>query len=431
MADTTWSIWGVAELGCWILHRPYQLPTGRDAEDCIDAHRECGITHLVWELGRSVLTYHSDVPGATSCGVGGHFDEHYESLPAQHQAEMRMYHERCQLRAALTYGKPRGCTIYGRLCMNRHYSPGGPHRSRLAEEHPQWCEVQKDGWLDVTRLCYAIPEYRHERVAILKEAAMIGCDGLFLDFLRQPPMLRYHPALVNPYRERTGKDPRTISLADKERFLDWCRFRAEFVTSLLRELKAVLDPIRQQYDRRIPVQVRVPNDGFEANLIAGLDVITWMKDRLVDELALSELHWMPGYYDWGDRPYIELGREHRVPVYGSSNCLPMQRGSWSGKVNPRGVNPLVLARRALKSLEDGAQGICLYQSDTGVWWPGVPEAIRAMTGEGSLRRYIADERVTRENPVTPENEAFGIDNHSDTQENLCEHESFGPERFWL
>jgi len=315
--------------------------------------------------------------------------------------------------------------------MNRHYSPGGPGRSTFAQNHPEWNEIGKDGWLDTSRLCYAIPEYRQERVAILKEAAEIGCDGLLLDFVRQPPMLRYHPALVNPYRERTGADPRSISLADKERFLDWCRFRAGFVTELLRELKAALDPIRRKYDRRIPVQVRVPNDGFEANLIAGLDVLAWCGEGLIDEIALSELHWMPGYCDWDDRPYIALGKEHALPVFASSNCLPMQRGGWGGKINPRGVNPLVLARRALKSMEDGAQGICLYQSDTGAFWPGMPEAIRAFGEEGTLRAYVADERVVKAHPVTPENREFGIDNHSDTRENLDRHAALGPAAFWL
>jgi len=431
MGDRAWTVWGVAELGCWILHRPSYWPTGHDAEDCIDAHLACGIDRVVWELGRSVLTYHSDVTGATCHGVGRHFDEFYPSLKAQYKGEMLAYRERCQLRAALTYGRSKGCTVYGRLCMNRHYGPGESGRSRFAEVHPQWCEVQKDGWLDPSRLCYAIPEYRQERVAILKEAALVGCDGLFVDFLRQPPMVRYHPALVNPYREKTGRDPRAISLAEKDAFLDWSRFRAQFVTALLRELKAALDPIRAKQGRRIPVQVRVPNDGLEANLIAGLDVRTWLAERLVDELALSELHWMPAYYEWDDRPYIALGREYGVPVFGSSNCLPVQRGGWGGQVNPRGVNPLVLVRRALRSLEDGAQGVCLYQSDTGIWWPEMPEALRAMGGEESLRRYVDDLANVRKYPITPENECFGIDNHSDSLEDLRRLEALGPEKFWL
>ena len=431
MTDLAWTVWGVAELGCWILHRPGYWPTGRDAEDCIDAHIRCGITHIAWDLGRSVLMYHSDLPGATPYGVGRHFEEHYSSARAQHKAEMQVHHERCQLRAALTHGAEHGCTVYGRLCMNRHYSPGGPNRSTFAQNHPEWNEVGKDGWLDTSRLCYAIPEHRKERVEILMEAAEIGCQGLVLDFVRQPPMVRYHPALANAYRERAGADPRAIPPAERDAFLDWCRFRAGYVTELLRELKAALDPLRLRHDRRIPVQVRVPNDGFEANLVAGLDVLRWCEEQLVDQIALSELRWLPGYCDWDDRPYIALGEEHGLPVYASSNCLPMQRGGWGGRVNPRGVNPLVLARRALRSMEQGAGGICLYQSDTGAFWPGMPEAIRAFGDEEMLRRYVADERVVASYPVTPENRDFGIDNHSDTPENLDSAQARDPDAFWL
>ena len=63
-----WSIQGVIELNCWIGHFPHRWPTGHDAEDCIDGHIACNIRGLVWDLGRSVLTYHSDLPGATCAG---------------------------------------------------------------------------------------------------------------------------------------------------------------------------------------------------------------------------------------------------------------------------------------------------------------------------------------------------------------------------
>jgi hypothetical protein len=160
------------------------------------------------------------------------------------------------------------------------------------------------------------------------------------------------------------------------------------------------------------VQVRIPNDGFEANLIAGFDVMTWCREHWIDELALSELHWLDEYRTWDDRPYIHLGEATGIPVYAGSNCLPMQAGGWSGKVNPRGVNPLVLARRALRSLEQGAQGICLYQSDTGVRWPGLPDVLRAFSDEKELRRMTEEPDLISTYPVTPENQDFGIDNHS-------------------
>ena len=406
--DRSWAVWGVAELSCWSGHFRDAWPTGRDAEECIDAHIDCGIRHLVWELGRSVLTYHSDLPGATCCGL----NQLAEAQPAQARAIEAMYRDRCMLRVPLSHARQKGLTVYGRLCMNRHYSPGTPHRSEFAQNHPQWCEIGKDGWLDVTRMCYAVPEVRQERVAILREAAEIGCDGLCLDFCRQPPAVRYHPAFVGPYREKTGRDAHNLSLTDREAYVDWCRFRAESVTQLLRELRDALDPLRERHERPIPVQVRVPNDGLEANLIAGLDVLGWCEDGLVNELALSELHWLKEYQEWSDIPYLELGRRSGVAVHASSSCLPVQAREWSCRVNPRGVNPWVLAQRALRSFKAGADGISLYQSDTGVRWPGLPEALRAMADPAVLRAFVDDAEIAARYPLTEQNQDFGIDNHS-------------------
>ena len=404
-----WTVQGVIELGCWIGHFPSRWPTGRDAEDCIDAHVACNIRHLVWELGRSVLSYHSDLPGATCAGflddalLGG----------AQARAVAAMYRERCQLRAALQYGREQGCTAYGRLCMNRHYSPGTAHRGQFAQNHPQFLEMLRDGRLDISRLCFGVPEYRRERIDILVEAARIGCEGLCLDFCRQPPAVRYHPSFVNPWREQTGSDPRELTLSrNRDDFLAWSAFRAQSVTALLAELKAELDPLRERYDRRIPVQVRIPNDGIEANLICGFAVEDWCRQGLIDEIALSELRWIEEYQQWDDEPYLALGREHGVAIFAGNNCLPVQRGGWGGECNPRGVNPWLMARRALAAHERGAAGVCVYQTDLGVQWPGQIEALAQMADPEALLAYVDDPKVQAQYPVTDENATFGIDNHS-------------------
>jgi len=423
--ESRWTIWGISELGCWLGHHNPTCgsATGHDAEDCLDAHLACGIDHVVWDLGRSVLTYHSDLPRTTCVGLR----DEPEGLTASGRAVERMYRDRCQLRAALRHARGNDMVLYGRLCMNRHYSPGSPHRSEFAQNHPEWCEHRKDGWVDPSRLCYAIPEYRQERIDILMEAADIGVDGLHLDFCRQPPATRYHAAFINPYREKTGTDPRGLSLQDRESFLDWCDFRAESVTALLRELKARLAPFRDRWQRRVPVQVRVPNDGLEANLVAGLDVVTWCREGLIDEITLTELQWLEEYQDWSDEPYIALGAEYAIPVYASSNCLPRQGGQWSGEVNPRGVNPLVLARRALHSVDLGAQGIALYQSDTGIQWPGVREVLPAFTNPEALRETVRDPDFANRYPITEENLNFGIDNHSAEFAHFSAKALYGPD----
>ncbi len=413
----TWIIWGISELNGWLGHSnpTHGSPSGRDAEDCLDAHLACGIQHVVWDLGRSVLHYHSDLPHATCRGLR----QPPDGATAAKRAVERLYRERCQLRAALRHAHANGMTLYGRLCMNRHYRPGTGLTGRLFENHPEWFEHRQDGWLDISRVCYGIPDVRRERIDVFMEATEIGVDGLHLDFCRQPPMVGYHPVFRQGYCEKTGSDPRTIAVnAGEEGFLVWCQYRAEAITALLRELHAELVSFRERWRRPVPIQVRVPNDGLEANLVAGLDVGTWCREGLIDELMLSELHWLEQYRTWDDRPYIELGKRHAIPVYGSSNCLPRQNikwrdgRNWSGQLNPHGVNPLVLARRALRSHEDGASGIALYQSDTGVQWPDTREAVERLADPKRLRAYVNDPGNARRWPVTDENRDYGIDNHS-------------------
>ena len=194
-----WTVFGISELQCWLGHKnpTASSPTGHDAEDCLGAHQACGIRHVAWDLGRSVLNYHSDLPEATCFGLHELPVRHPEKINVESRIFARVLQERCPLRAAIRYAHHNGMVLYGRLCMNRHYSPGTIHRSWFAQEHPGWCEVDKDGWLDPSRLCFGIPEYREERIAILLEAVSIGVDGLHLDFLRQPPLVRYQHVFVN------------------------------------------------------------------------------------------------------------------------------------------------------------------------------------------------------------------------------------------
>ena len=412
METQPWTVWGIGEISDWSRNFSHGWPSDRDVPDFLDAHMACGIRHVGWELGRSVLTYHSDLPGATSLGRDATGPLLYQP-DSQLRRLMAVCRRECRLRRALSYGVPRGITFYGRLAMNRHYTPGTVFRSRFAQLHPQWCEVTREGQIDVTRLSFAVPEYRAERIAVLLEAVKIGCQGLLLDFCRQPPMVLYHPNLVRSYRKETGVDPRVIGDDDRDAFLAWCRFRSQAVTQFLRELKEALQPLEKDRASAIPVQARVPNDGLEANLIAGLDVEGWCREGLIDELSLSELRWLQGAQVYDDGPYVGLGRTHGLTVYASACCLPvMHRGFTGGPIYWRGMNPYVLAQRILSAMQGGAQGVSFYQTDVGVQIPAVARVLAASQSESALRALLEDPAFARAHPVTEENYDYGVDNHS-------------------
>ena len=402
-----WTVWGIAELWCWFGHWPEREPTGHDVEDCLQAHLDAGIDHVVWKLGRSTVDYETHHPLVSRLGDACVRDE----LDAPTHRTLDAMTARCSLRAAVAFAGAHGMRLYGRLGMNRHYGPGSAHRSRFANDHPEFAEVRKDGSPDVGRLCYAVPEYRQERIAILCESIDLGVDGLQLDFCRQPPMVAYHPRLCEPFQRQTGIDPRRLTIADPA-FMQWCAFRADVLTGFVREVRSAVRDAERRLGRRVPIQVRIPDDGFDASRIGGFDVATWCREGLIDELALSSLQWLDGFTEHSCRPYVELAHAHDIPVYAGSSCLPVQGAKWSCRVNPNGVNPLVLVRRALADVEAGADGLALYQSDTGADWPGLKENLHVLGSEADMRRFAADPRVVADWPINDENRPFGVDNHS-------------------
>ena len=415
VSSSEWTVWGIAELWCWLGHFPDREPTGHDVEDCLQAHLDAGIDHVVWKLGRGAVDYRTSAPNVSRIGDACDIT----SLKPPTRKILEAVTSRCALRTAVAFARDHGMTLYGRLGMNRHYSPGAPYRSRFADEHPEYAELRKDGQPDTSRLCYVIPEYRQERIAIFREAAELGVDGVQLDFCRQPPALLYHPSLCEPFHRRTGVDPRTLTLQD-EHYLEWCRFRADVLTGFLGELRVALRQTEEALKRRVPVQVRIPDDGFDANLIGGFDIKTWCVEGLVDGLMLSSLQWLDGYTEHSCAPYVALAHAHDIPVYAGSNCLPVQGAKWSCKVNPDAINPLVLAQRALRDIEAGADGLGLYQSDTGVDWPGLGEALHVLNEKKIIEDYATDPEVAARWPIDEESRDFGLDNHSTANGFRCD-----------
>lgn len=57
------TVWGIAELWQWLYEK--QQTSGHDSADCLQAHLDHGIRHVVWALGRSTLDYHSALPTST------------------------------------------------------------------------------------------------------------------------------------------------------------------------------------------------------------------------------------------------------------------------------------------------------------------------------------------------------------------------------
>jgi len=380
---------------------------GRLAEDQFDmllqGHAELGMRSIAWSIGRSWIEYHSRLPGTTRfpCVPLETVDEKYREYYAGRAQMVNQYRP---LAYVLGHRDEYGLDIYPWLAMQRHYGEkayGGIFASEWFKAHPEWRRWGKNasGGSGST-VCYFFPEVRKERVDIFCEVAERGPDGLVIGCCRQVPMLLYHPEMVAAYRQKTGVDPQEIDAHDGPEYEAWIRWRADFFTETLRELKERLEPIRARTGRPIPVVVRLPSKGLFYNLAQGLDVETWCLEGLVDQMQLDPLEDCEGRGGPHDvRPYLELGRRHGVRVLGGINGNTFS-------------NYTAIMKRALGLLGAGVEGIEFYESNNFCVITDRRWIIPLLGTEDRPRRFLETSNVEACHPVWARNAAAGFDNHS-------------------
>ena len=198
-----------------------------------------------------------------------------------------------------------------------------------------------------------------------------------------------------------GRGPLEDSMRARKREYDaWIRWRADFVTETLRELKSRLTPIRKKTGRPIPVVVRIPSKGLFYNMAQGLNVETWCREKLIHAIQLDPLEdcgWRGEPHDV--RPYLELGRRYELPVYGGVNGNTFR-------------NPTAVFRRGLGLLEAGVDGIEIYESNNFAVISPRRWMIPLFGNGAKLRQFLNESNLDAVYPVWSNNAASGYDNHS-------------------
>ena len=263
---------GISEWMCYYANYDKPCPGPKALDECVELHLRAGCDHLVWNLGRSVVDYWSELPHITRMCENGD-----QVGGASWGFVHKVMDEVCPLRHALALCHGHGAQLWGRLGMNRHYGRADwiGATSRFALDNPAFREVTKPGNEDASRLCYALAEVRRERIDILLECQRIGVDGLVLDFCRQMPMLLYHPALVEPFMAEMGVDPREIDSDDFEQYRAWFQYRADVLTGFMTELRRAVRAQEGKLGRRCPIVARVPDNVRWLMLAYGLDSERW------------------------------------------------------------------------------------------------------------------------------------------------------------
>jgi hypothetical protein len=398
---------GIAEIHSWIyardIYRPNRNKTEPEAEACMRAHLEAGLKQVAFSVGRSTVLYHSKDPRITR-----HMEIADFSNARSEDVEIYKELEKdCFFTTAINYAHKNDMIIYAHLCMNRHYSKdalGGTLTSKLARQE-ELQEINKDGSRDTTRLCYAFDDFREERLAIIRETALLGADGICLDFVRQPPMLRYHPALTEPYKEKTGKNPKDINVEmEPDSFLDWCKYRADVLTDFMRSVKKLLLELELQTGRRIPLLARITDDGLTANMIAGIDIETWCREKIIDILVTHPLQWIHGFWIHDVSPYVDIGRLTGVKVFGGVNTYPVHKGFQ--------FNPVCIALRIKEQYDAGVAGISMYETNDTVLHSDLTPILKSIHCYDDIASLLADKKWRDRWPVNGLNANCGMDNHS-------------------
>lgn len=412
-------VFGISEWQNYYVGNEPGIDTPAVIDECVELHRTLGISGMVWEAGRATINYHSELPHTTRQWELGQSDKgpNYQGFSRQFAADIM--NRCCPLRRGIRLCRERNLSILGRLSMNRHY--GGAKNigstSRFSIDHPEWIEIGKCGEPIRTRMCYAIPEVRQERLDILLEVQRIGVDALVLDFCRQMPILGYHDAVVQPFLRSTGVDPRRIDTDNPDDYREWFAYRAGILTDFMRTLRRETGRQAQQLGRDCPIVARIPDYTGWLSVACGFDVEAWFREDLVDATMLSPFPRVQHYLEGDPDYHVACAHRHGKPCIGGV-------GHKGLIANPNGPVPFgdlpdvpieYVCKVADRQYRAGVDAMSLYQSESLTRRDYLQPLIRHLGDKD----WIADKAVAVETP-TPDHPHFyvGKDWHSRPEEGL-------------
>nr|MDQ3625418.1 hypothetical protein [Verrucomicrobiota bacterium] len=133
-------------------------------------------------------------------------------------------------------------------------------------------------------MSYAVPEVRQRVLDILREAVeMCDPEGVGLLFVRGMPLMLWEPAFCERFSAEYGADAKAVDEEDPRIHA----LRGKIMTELFRELRSMLDGLaKEKTGRRYTISAATFSEQ-KSNERFGLDVGTWVKEELVDELAIA------------------------------------------------------------------------------------------------------------------------------------------------
>jgi hypothetical protein len=191
--------------------------------------------------------------------------------------------------------------------MNAVYSPPASYalNGRFYDENPE-IRMKNIHGVSGIQLSYAYPKMRQYMVAMVKEILEYNPDCIMLEFMRHPPFFGYDQPLVDLYIKRYGSCTPNDFGTDQ-----WEKLQCELMTSMIKEMRRVIDA------KSPNIQLHVSFD-FQDYKKAGIDVVTWTREGLVDALC-------PGRYVMNEKKLFDLAPFVAMAKKSPRKCLLIPR----------------------------------------------------------------------------------------------------------
>ena len=307
----------------------------------VEHYRHTDFRTLLWCIGSGSETYYFSDVGEPSVREEWDF---LESFGRPMMGGMRAMQARGvdPLTTVIEHAHSFGLELHGMYLVGGWvYPPNHGFESKFYYQHPQWRCVSRAGRA-VTRMSYAFPGVRNFLLALFREVAERGADGINLGFVRGLPCLLYEQPMLDGFQQRYGQDPRNLPEDDPR----WLRFKAGVMNDFMRALRREMDRVGAQQGRTVQVSAYVLNN--EAlNLTQGLDAATWAQEGLVDFILPYPLH---NVMDVDIAAYVRMTRGTECKVY--------------PEVMPRRQSPAEYREKALAFYAEGVDGLAFWDANT-------------------------------------------------------------------
>jgi len=273
------------------------------------------------------------------------------------------YGEPDGLRNNIERARTHGIKVYPSLAVA--YDGHGESHHEFARNHPQFWEKRQDG-SSVNRgaavnLSWGFAEVRDYKVRKITELVRrLGCDGIFLDYAWYfGNDSGYADVIVTEFRQAHGRDPFAIHVDDPQ----WLRFRADYLTQFVGDLRASLNDL----DRNVKILLCVNPDPTECLRDNLQDWPTWIDRGDVDAVVTHTFEITPEnlYRNIKTCQAVLQGRVPQIPLL----------ACWEDTTD----SPLRIRQATAWAIRMGCHGVA-YNQSTALHrldlWPAVSQMAR-------------------------------------------------------